>query len=49
MSSHGVSAEEGEKKKSPPQAAYKNVLADAEWNETKKKGGGRYLHHIIYR
>lgn len=43
MSSQDVSAEEG--KKYPPYAAFKNVLAEAEWNQTKKKKeeGDAYL------
>lgn len=37
MCSQDVSAQKRKKKKSPPQAAFKNVLADAEWNGKKKK------------
>lgn len=44
MCSQDVSAQKRKKKKSPPQAAFKNVLADAEWNgKKKKKGGDAYI------
>lgn len=48
MCSQDVSDQKQTNKKSPPQAAFKNVLADAEWNGKKKnkKGGGRCLHRI---